>query len=58
MSTRCLGIELGQPASGGYKYRGQIFVCIIPQSAWRDAPAVIFESGGLDGIKKDGYVAT
>jgi hypothetical protein len=49
---------LGHPASGGYKYRGQIFVCIIPPGAWGDAPDVLFESGGLDGVKKDCYVAT
>jgi len=30
----------------------QIFVCIIPPGAWKDALGAIFESGGLDGVKK------
>jgi hypothetical protein len=24
---------------------------------WRNEPGVIFESEGLDGVKKDGYIA-
>jgi hypothetical protein len=58
MGSQCLGVQLDHPASGEYKYRGQIFVCMEPPGAWRDAPGVIFESGGLYGVKKDGYVAT
>jgi len=30
----------------------------IPPGAWRDAPGEFLKSGGLDGEKKDGYVAT
>jgi hypothetical protein len=45
-------------ASGGYKNRGHVFVCVKTLGACRDAPGVIFDIGGLNGVKDNGYDVT
>jgi len=42
----------------GNKNRGQIFVCIKTLGACRDERSVIFEIGGLNGVKKNAYDLT